>query len=225
LKARDQEFAEGLEVSEKRDGVVVIQDIGLDPWIFPRQPLQVFDKIRIPQEAHVKHQVSLIRDPELKTEGQQRDGQAAVLIPLQIMSREQVLEFVNREVRRIDDSICPTLELEQSFPLELNALQHRRLRQERMRPARFRESADEDFVSGLEKEELDRDIEGSHTIQVREQIGKESALADIDSERHVPDLPFALNTEFRKFGKQRGRQVVHAKESQIFKALDRVSFA
>src|SRR6185295_19676052 len=90
------------------------------------------------------------------------------------------------------------------------SFQHRKMRQERVRPPRLRESANQYLLASFEEYQFNRMTENLYALKNPHEVRKEHALPDIDSERDILNLSPLLMTQLNK-GRQQDRwQIVDA---------------
>jgi hypothetical protein len=142
---------------------------------------------------------------------------------LKIMARQKIFQLMYRQIGGVNNPISPPTQLMQPLSLDMNAIENGRLRKQRMRAPRLRKSANENFISCLQEQEVHGISQSLQRIKIAEEIGEEFPLANIHAQRNVLDVATALHAQLRESRKEGGGQIIDAKKPEILKTLDGVS--
>jgi hypothetical protein len=129
-----------------------------------------------------------------------------------------------RQIRSVDNTFRMAAQIGETLLFKPYTFQYREVRQEWMRPPRLRKSPNQHLFTGFEEYQLDRMTKSLHSLKDPYEIGKKHALPDIDAQRNILNLTPLLMTQLDKSRQKGRRQIVDAKVSCIFKALERMRF-
>src|SRR5258708_3483346 len=126
--------------------VHVLDDAGIGSVI----RFQMRDKVWVGQESDIKNQIRIDRHAVLEAETHKRHQEVLRFLLLEYPNG-MLPQFMNRELRCIDDLIRHRADWGKPLALDRNRLEHGPVRIDGMRPPRFAESADEYSVRRFKK--------------------------------------------------------------------------
>ena len=85
---------------------------------------------------------------------------------------------------------------------------------------RLAEAPDEHVVARLEVEHLERNLLRPELVEHSRELGEEVPRADVDPERHAPDLVPGRLPELDETRDERDREIVDAVEAEVLEHMD-----
>src|SRR5262249_427643 len=138
---------------------------------------------------------------------------------------DMIAQLMNIDTRGIDDDVGHVADQLQPIALFHDALLHRTVEGQRMRTARFAEPAYQHIVGSLEKQDREAISVELHVIIDRGKMVEKGGFGNVDDQGNVADLIAFARAKLDKRRDQLGRQIVDAKESEVFETPDRAALS
>src|SRR5579871_497455 len=178
--------------------------------------------VRVGEKPHVEDQVGVDGYPVLVAERRDAHDEGARAARADVRIRQLLAQLAGAERARVDDLVGPLLERLEPPPLAPDPVEH--AAPQRMLAAGLLEAADQDLVRRLQEQNLKRDAHAAEAGERRVERVEELAAAHVDHERHPADPALGFLDDLGKLRDQRGRQVVHAEEAQVFEGMHCLRF-
>ena len=134
--------------------------------------------MRVVEEPHVGDKVGVLRQPVLEPERDDVDGERGVL--LAHLAHDEVAQFVDIEVARVDDGVRALAHGGQQLALTRDALEQSAVLLERMRAARLLEPVYECVVGRVEEHQAHGHAALLEVVDHRLDVREQPARAHID---------------------------------------------
>src|SRR5205807_5748487 len=97
-------------------------------------------------------------------------------------------------------------------------------RAQRLATARFGETTHHAPIVGVQENDLAVDALPFELFDRPQKVAQETALSNVDAQRHALKRSPRLRAELRHFGKKRQGEIIHAEKSEILKTIDCLGF-
>ena len=154
-------------------------------WIATGQAAEAGDEVRVRQAADVEHQIGVNRHAVLEAKAHEIDHHLGLRCAAARHPHEDVPQFVDREVRRVQDQIGHRADGVELAPLFRDALAHRTIGRQRMRATGLAEPSNQRRVARLEKNQGRRHGAGPQLPIDTRKLRQKSPLAHVDDDRDL----------------------------------------
>src|SRR5262245_40061801 len=220
-----RKFQERGQTIQKSSGLVTPQDVVFHLPVKSCFAAQLIDKKRIREKPHVENDIRVMGDAVLVAKGDQKQPHAMRTRDLTIILLDLTPELMNVKVACIEHFVRQRPHPFQGFALARNSFVHRASLGERMGPSGLAEAAQEHFVVGIEKQNVDAMASGAQLSEnVRPRL-EETTLSEIDPEREARNLFPVPLAELDKLRDQNDGEIVDAEKPAVLEDADDVALA